>query len=276
MNPESLFGIATKIDTPLMLAGLVVLVLYALYKNRIPALQAKLLFVLALVAMVLGTVAFIYVPKGKMQYLLEGRVFSPPTSRASGLPDANVFLEVPGEIPLVRRTVTDQNGAFSFQITPGSFGKTGQYWVTAKGYVDSAPIGTTLSPSPDPLEIGLQAVPQAPKAVTHGNTKVDAQPAAAPQQDLPSLPACLEGVWPEQLVGRSVGSDTLKWNIHVQGTVLTLTRQDQFVHGTFAQSGTQWAGDLVWGNGETWHNVILSPTPDCQTVSTNQFWYYQR
>ena len=272
MDLTSLFGVATKIDTPLMLAGLVVLVLYALYKNRIPPLQAKLLFVLALVAMVLGTVAFVYVPKPKQQYLIEGRVFSPPANRVAGLPDATVFLEIPGENPLVRRKVTDENGAFSFQISPTAFGKTAQYWVTANGHQASNPVRTTINASADPIEVGLQPIQQAAVSVE--------QPATAqvpdPGQTAQSLPSCLEGLWPERLVGRSDQSDTNKWNVHVQGTSLFLARQDEFVHGTFNQSSNQWLGDLSWGNGDVWHNVSLTPSSDCRTISTNQFWYFKR
>ncbi|HEY2470694.1 MAG TPA: hypothetical protein VGI45_23065 [Terracidiphilus sp.] len=57
---------------------------------------------------------------------------------------------------------------------------------------------------------------------------------------------------------------------------MKIVRQDSFVSGTFTRSEDGWKGDLNWGNGTVWPNVILTPSDDCQSVNTNQFWYYKR
>jgi hypothetical protein len=272
MDLTSLLTIATKIDTPLMLAGLVVLVLFVLYRKRIPALQAKLLFVLALVAVVLGTSAYIYVPKPTSQYLLQGRVFSPPNDLGRGVAGATVYLQTPGEIPLVRTTLTDQVGSFSFPISPKSFGKTAKCWATASSFRNSEQVGATLSGSPETVEIGL--LPETSPDKKEADSSANGQEPVANHSD--QLPACLNGEWSEQLVGRPVQAATNVWSFQLHGSSLSIARQDQFVHGNFTQSGDQWFGDLSWGNGDTWHNIVLSPTEDCKTVGTNQFWYYKR
>jgi hypothetical protein len=83
-------------------------------------------------------------------------------------------------------------------------------------------------------------------------------------------PQCLNGTWREQY------DNPLSWNFAVAGTTVTIRRTDNFVSGTFNQSGNDWVGQLHWGNGDTWNNVVLTPNSNCNEVRTNQSWWYRR
>jgi cellulose biosynthesis protein BcsQ len=82
--------------------------------------------------------------------------------------------------------------------------------------------------------------------------------------------SCLAGEWKEQYPQPQI------WNFSVDGSSITITRADNFVSGSLARAGNSWIGSLKWGNGDIWNNVILTPTPDCTEVLTNQTWYYHR
>lgn len=95
------------------------------------------------------------------------------------------------------------------------------------------------------------------------------QPAATAETSI-SPDACLNGVWREQY------DNPLSWKFDVTGNTLTIRRTDNFVTGTFSKSATSWKGQLKWGNGDTWNNVVLTPTAACDQVHTNQSWWYRR
>ena len=79
MALETPFLFATKIETPLMLAALVVLVLYMLFRSHLSKMQSVLVFVLALVAIVLSISAKFYSDSvHPTRYWVEGYVYSPP------------------------------------------------------------------------------------------------------------------------------------------------------------------------------------------------------
>jgi len=88
--------------------------------------------------------------------------------------------------------------------------------------------------------------------------------------------ACINGDWHEQSVGQPVQPNSYVWRFTITGVTLSISRDDEFVHGTFAHSDDKWEGDLTWGNGDVWHNVVLTPALDCQSISTNKSWFYKR
>jgi len=81
---------------------------------------------------------------------------------------------------------------------------------------------------------------------------------------------CMAGQWHEQV------NNPFRWIFEVHGDKLKIWRTDGFVSGKFRRNGSAWKGDLKWGNGETWQNVLLTPTCDCDQVHTNQAWWFQR
>lgn len=81
---------------------------------------------------------------------------------------------------------------------------------------------------------------------------------------------CLTGDWQE------AGNPSLVWRFEQSGENLAIRRLDNFVNGRFSKRGDTWVGNLDWGNGDKWNNVILSPTQDCTEVKTNQAWSYRR
>jgi hypothetical protein len=276
INPADLFKIAHTIETPLMLAGLVVLVLFALFRTKISEARAKQLFVLALVAIILGVVAdliraFVQPPA---RYFITGRVFSPPTDSTSGVPRAVVFLAPHNSG--VQTTCTDALGYFRFEIDRSWLGNDAELWVVADKYEHSKVSSIALTTDPADQKIGI--IPAAPESTSPGA----AIQKGCPKPEQPTgtqavlSTSCLDGDWPEQLVGRPTQPNTLNWHITTRGKTLQLARRDGFVSGTFSKEQNDWKGDLTWGNGDVWHNVLLSPTEDCRTITTNQSWYYSR
>ena len=84
------------------------------------------------------------------------------------------------------------------------------------------------------------------------------------------LPECLNGTWKEQY------ANPLTWDFKVSGNSLSITRTDNFAKGTLARSGNSFSGTLRWSNGTETKNLILTPDPDCTSVTTNQSWSYQK
>jgi hypothetical protein len=82
--------------------------------------------------------------------------------------------------------------------------------------------------------------------------------------------ACLGGVWAQEQ------PNDWRWRFQLQDSGLSISRTDGFVSGTFTRTGTVWTGQLQWGSGETWNNVVLSPTGTCKEVHTNQIWSFKR
>jgi len=268
MNPLDIFKIASKIETPLMLAGLVVLVLFELIRRKIPDGQAKMLFVLALVTIVLAIAADLVRARIQppLRYWVDGRVHSPPADPTAGVPRATVYFSTHEQG--VVQTCTDTYGYFKFEIPPASLGKTAELWVDADKYQHSDLRKIDLTTYVLPQEFGILSAPE------KATSKTVATADEAPKPTLAT--ACLEGEWHEQLVGRPDQANTLQWRLTMQGTTLRISRQDDFVHGVFTQSDGDWKGDLNWNNGDTWHNVVLKPSADCHTIATNQSWYYRR
>jgi len=82
--------------------------------------------------------------------------------------------------------------------------------------------------------------------------------------------SCLDGDWKEQY------DNPMIWSFAVHGDTLKIMRLDNFVSGEFTKKEKSYVGELHWGNGDTWKNVILTPTDDCSQVRTNQSWWYHR
>jgi len=92
----------------------------------------------------------------------------------------------------------------------------------------------------------------------------------APGLAVESDPGCLSGTW-----AQDQASDW-RWKFEAQGDALNISRTDGFVSGSFSRTGTVWTGQLHWGSGETWNNVVLSSTENCREVHTNQVWWFKR
>lgn len=87
---------------------------------------------------------------------------------------------------------------------------------------------------------------------------------------LPFDARCIAGQWHEQI------DNPFRWIFEVRGDKLTIERTDRFVAGKFRREGSDWKGELKWGNGETWRNVSLTPSSDCDEIRTNQGWWFKR
>jgi hypothetical protein len=87
---------------------------------------------------------------------------------------------------------------------------------------------------------------------------------------LPFDSKCMAGQWHEQV------ANPFRWIFEVHGDKLKISRTDRFVSGKFRREGSSWKGELKWGNGETWRNVMLAPTSDCDEIQTNQSWWFRR
>ena len=81
---------------------------------------------------------------------------------------------------------------------------------------------------------------------------------------------CMAGQWHEQI------DNPFRWIFEVRGDKLQIERTDRFVAGKFRREGSSWKGELKWGNGETWRNVSLTPTSNCDEIRTNQGWWFKR
>ena len=274
-NATSIFDIATKIDTPLSLAGLLTLVLYLLFRKDLQPAQAKMLFVLVLVAEVLSISAYVYVivhhpPPSDTTF--DGLVVSPPGTN-SGLPGGSAFILIKGHPP--RSTTTDQNGYYSFVIQPEDLHKSATIYISAKGYKDSEQKSLTLDTDNDRVDFGLQPIP-----TQSAQTTATARPATHTPSTAPVTPApdatCLNGTWREHLVGTPDTNQMFTWTFAVNGQDLVATRSDNFATLNLHEYGTDWRGDLKWGTGDVWKNVALTPTADCRVIDTNQGWIYGR
>jgi hypothetical protein len=82
--------------------------------------------------------------------------------------------------------------------------------------------------------------------------------------------SCLSGVWAQDQVSH------WRWRFEAQDGGLSISRTDGFVSGTFRRTGTVWTGELHWGSGEIFNNVVLSPSENCREVRTNQIWWFKR
>lgn len=104
-------------------------------------------------------------------------------------------------------------------------------------------------------------------------TGPSAGPSSAPRAKDAAVPfdsRCMAGQWHEQV------DNPFRWIFEVRDDRLKIWRTDRFVSGNFRRKGNTWEGELRWGNGESWRNVLLTPTPDCQEIHTNQSWSFKR
>jgi len=266
--------IPQAVKTPLNLAALVVVVLFATYKillrsegrarewaSKIPDNVATYLFVLALVAMVLALTrpapanpppSVAGPPPGTRLY---GKVHSPPSDSTQGVPDAVVYVDV-GH---THRIVTDGLGEFAFEVPVGLVGREAKIWAKAEGFEHSDVQSAILGSGSEKVYIPLRSASR-----NNENSKTGGQ------GSIHFSTRCLNGNWKEEPTAG------LLWSFDLHGDVLNAKRHDGFVSGSFRLSGNDWKGALVWGNGERWGNVVLSPTRSCNEIYTNQSWWYVR
>jgi hypothetical protein len=107
------------------------------------------------------------------------------------------------------------------------------------------------------------------------SAQLETSAATSPARDtkaaaLPFDSRCIAGQWHEQT------DNPFRWIFQVRGEKLEIWRTDRFVSGKFRREGSSWQGQLKWGNGETWSNVSLTPSSDCDKIHTNQSWWYKR
>jgi hypothetical protein len=228
MALETPFLFATKIETPLMLAALVVLVLYMLFRSHLSKMQSVLVFVLALVAIVLSISARIYSDSvHPTRYWVEGYVYSPPLDEKNGLPRATVTMQILQNGGGLQERTTDEGGHYSFEIYKADFGRQVDLRAAIKGFKTSQPQEKTLGDSPGEVSFWLAPLP----AVR------DAGPPAAPEGAAlvlngvaqAQLPSCLNGDWPEKLAGGGDPPNPPHWTFGIQGGGLHIMRMDSFV-----------------------------------------------
>lgn len=269
----SLFKIPEKITTPLNLAALVVVVLYAIYtimlrsggKAQALARQiisdriATYLFVLALVTIVLvltrqsGSTSPSPVSQSTRLY---GKVHSPPSDTTQGVPNASVFIDVGQTYPII----ADGSGEFSFEIPSNLRGHSAKIWAKAERFQHSDVQSVTLDESQKVY------IPLRPTTRTDSGRKVGG---SSPSANV--FPAkCLDGDWKEEPTG------TALWNFELHSDTLSVHRNDGKVSGTLRRVGDDWKGNLIWANGENWSNVIYTATRTCDQVTTNQSWWFSR
>jgi WD40 repeat protein len=82
---------------------------------------------------------------------------------------------------------------------------------------------------------------------------------------------CYGGDWHENQPNQFV------WTFRLQGDILRIYRNDNFVAGVFTRTGGSWTGQLNWGNGQQSNDVILyAVNQACNEIHTNQGWWYKR
>lgn len=275
-TPETdLLKIAENITTPLMLAALVVLVLFASLRAKISEQRSRQLFILALVAIVLGVVADT-TGKRLRRPLLHGRVYSPPNDITQGIGHADVVVRYDsgGE----NAVCTDPAGEFEIEIPSSELNRGATVWAVAEMYSHSEPKPIKLVADVDvliPLE--LQPAARTPRVARMVRPPLPDSGGAPVSQPPDQDPNCLAGTWRESLTGRSEEPPgALEWTASVSGGTLKIARQDNLVAGEFTKNASVWIGKLRWRNGGTWSNVILTPAPDCRQIRTNQFWSYTK
>ena len=294
-SPVSIFSVAHTIDTPLMLAGLVVLVMSVLFKAKLTSLQTKLLFALALISIVLGTGSYIlpsFVIPASLWVSVYGTVFSPPDKNTEWVQSAPVVLFLGQNPPVEART--NEYGYFQFSVPPADVGKHAKIVVQADGYhrfeKDFEAVSTTGS-----LEIGLVAataqsqlkpksnkltspatyeatvaVPKAPAI----NVKPAQAPAAKPKQEAGD--SCLNGTWymysnlePNKEKNLQAG-----WSVSVIADTLTGRLNNSIAKFSLQKSDSGWNGVLDWGDGNVWHNFIIETRDDCSKIVTNEGYFF--
>ncbi len=160
-----------SVRTPLVLAGLLVVVMYLLYRQvlqRLPkesaasqALAARmisLLFGLALSATILGFAAFVLpVQRHQSPGALFGKIHE-KGDLTRGIPRARVFLEQED----LRSAETDSTGHVVFPLSDDRLDRGARLWATAEGYVPCEPVNVLLLRGMDPVALGLEPQPTIP------------------------------------------------------------------------------------------------------------------
>src|SRR6266481_376846 len=139
----SLFQVAKEIKTPLALSGLVVIVLYLIFRQLVLQQKgpkfispqiAKYVFWLALVSMFLGFGGFLIDATARHEHPapLYGKVHK-ANDETEGIPGAEVSLDV----NYTRHTLTTADGDFVLDILPSELQKHARIWAKAKGFQKS-------------------------------------------------------------------------------------------------------------------------------------------
>jgi hypothetical protein len=294
-SPVSIFSVAHTIDTPLMLAGLVVLVISVLFKAKLSSLQTKLLFVLALISIVLGTGSYIlpsFVKPPSQWGSVYGTVFSPPDKNPEWVPSARVVLFLGQNPPIEART--NGYGYFQFSVSPADVGKHAKIFVEADGYrsfekdfeatsttgsLEIGLVATTaqsqLTPKPNMLTPPAthEATGAAPKA-SATNVEPSHASAAKPKQEAGD--SCLNGTWymysnlePNKEKNLQAG-----WSVSVIADTLTGRLNNSIAMFSLQKSDSAWNGVLDWGDGNVWHNFIIETRDDCSKIVTNKGYFF--
>jgi CheY-like chemotaxis protein len=157
---KKLFEIASKVATPLSLSSIIMIALYLIYKSIIGlgifgnlkennsfillSTIVDRLFSLALVALILGVIAYLFVARLKLpqKYTITGNVLS-----ADGTPVKDVVVLVEG---VDRRKETDLNGWFQIEVDAQDI------WVVRAYYKDrTAKAGVARQDARKPITLTL-------------------------------------------------------------------------------------------------------------------------
>jgi hypothetical protein len=195
----------TTVKTPLILAGLVILVLYFVYRSivrqdtsrgrrvrsAVSPQIARYLFILSFVAISLGFLGWAIPP-------VQGPVSTPTPEpivvfgkvhkmgdRKQGIASARVFLDE--KVTKIRDA--DLNGNFAFRLDPSLLGQDVRVWAQADNYEVSADEAVLIQRDADKIFIGLSAL-ATPHQVTTGEKQ--AHPRPRPQNEI-SSPPCSVG-----------------------------------------------------------------------------------
>lgn len=162
------------VRTPLVLAGLIVVVMYLLYRQalgRLPARSAalrtlagrmiSLMFWLALAATLLGFGGYL-IPKpvAPAPAALFGKVYE-QGDLTRGIPGVRVFMEQND----LKVETTDSTGHFVFSLTDDRLEKSTRIWATTEGYVPAEPVNVLLLRGMDPLVIALEPQRSVPNLI---------------------------------------------------------------------------------------------------------------
>lgn len=185
-------GVVQQIRTPLMLAGLIVVVTYFLYRDLLKAsgplraIVARYVFILAMVTMVLGGIEW-------LAHALMVTRWAPPTLfgrvhekgvHTAGIDQAKVFME-PQE-GTVRHATTSQDGDFIFSSDQLDVKQTARFWAQKDGYEpdndgEVFPL-QSLAANKEKVDLQLKKLARAQTATTTNPQSILQHLAAPPPQ----------------------------------------------------------------------------------------------
>jgi hypothetical protein len=174
MDLPHMVDLLQSVRTPLVLAGLVVVVMYLLFRQTIHKLprdsdafralsgrMMTILFWLALTASLLGFAAFVLpASPSDLPIALFGKVYE-KGNLTSGIPAAKVFLEQQD----VKTVVTDSTGHFVFTLTEDRLERNARLWATAEGFVPPEPVNLLLLRGMDAVVLSLEQQQTIPDAI---------------------------------------------------------------------------------------------------------------